>query len=73
MAPRELRAALPDRWYLPVIADLARNCAREIKECDPSIWPDLDKEADRLLTEGWNGETSGGPARFLPNISGYTA
>lgn len=63
---------LPDRWYLPMIADLARNLAREIKEVDPSILPDLDQEATRLVAQGWDNETSGGTARFIPNISGYT-
>jgi hypothetical protein len=63
---------LPDRWYLPVIADLARNIFPEIKEAkaDPNM---LAAEAERLMTLAWQGENPGGTAKFIPNIRGYTA
>lgn len=64
---------LPDRWLLPLIADLARNLARELKEVPPEVLPDLDQEATRLLKDAWDAESSGGDSRFIPNIAGYTA
>lgn len=62
---------IPNRWYLPIIADLARNLAAEIKEVDPSLIPSLEGVATRLLAEAWNGESDGANAKLLPNLSVY--
>lgn len=62
---------LPDRWLLPTIADLARNCAMGLKEVDRGLIPDLAADADRLLTAAWNGESDGSVARLLPNLACY--
>lgn len=64
---------IPDRWYLAIIADLARNLAAEIKEVDRSIVPALEDKAESLLAAAWNGESDGSNARLLPNLRAYTA
>lgn len=64
---------IPQRWYLPIVADLARNLAMEIKEVDPQLVPTLEASADRLLNAAWNGESDGATARLLPNIGVYNA
>lgn len=62
---------LPNRWYLPIVAELARHLAAEIKEVDAGLAPVLGAEADRLLAMAWDGETDSAPATLLPNIRVY--
>lgn len=63
---------LPDRWYLPIIADLAREVGAEAKEVPPDLVAVLDARADLLLTEAWNGESNGAPVHMIPNYGIYT-
>lgn len=64
---------IPDRWNLPVIADLAREVAAECKEVPADLTVVLDARADALILEAWNAESDGAPVKFLPDIGCYTA
>lgn len=63
---------VPDRWYLAVVSNLAAALGREIKEVKVELLPDLDKEANKWLTDAWTGETDGADSYLRPNISPYT-
>jgi hypothetical protein len=64
---------IPDRWFLPVIADLSREVGAEAKEVPPELVAVLDARAEALLLEAWNGESNSAPVSLLPNIGVYTA
>ena len=63
---------VPDRWYLAIVCELARQLSREIKEVDLTKLPTIDTDADRYLADAWNGETDESDAFLRPNISPYT-
>lgn len=63
---------VPDRWYLAIVCELARQLSREIKEVDPAIIPTVDADADRYLQDAWTGETDESEAYLRPNIAPYT-
>jgi hypothetical protein len=63
---------VPDRWYLAIVCELARQLSREIKEVDPGVIPIVDADADRYLSDAWTGETDSSEAYLRPNISPYT-
>jgi hypothetical protein len=62
---------LPNRWYLPIVADLARNIAAELRDIDMSLLPVLEAKANELLAAAWDGEEDGAPVRLLPNLRVY--
>jgi len=63
---------VPDRWYLAIVCNLARELGREIKEVDESLMQRLDLDADKYLADAWGGETDESEAYLRPNISPYT-
>lgn len=63
---------VPDRWYLAIICELARQLSREIKEVDLSQLPYIDTDADKYLQDAWTGETDESEAYLRPNIAPYT-
>ncbi len=63
---------VPDRWYLAIICELARQLSREIKEVDVSQLPFIDTDAEKYLKDAWDGETDESEAYLRPNISPYT-
>lgn len=63
---------VPQRWYLAIICELARQLGYEIKEVSPDVLPGLTAEATNQLRIAWDGETDSAPTRFSVNISPYT-
>lgn len=64
---------IPQRWYLPIVCELARQMARELPQLvDPSLISDLDMEAARQMAMAWDGETDSSKSYLRPNISCYT-
>lgn len=63
---------VPDRWYLAIVCELARQLSREIKEVDPNLIPIIDADADKYLADAWTGETDESEAYLRPNIAPYT-
>ena len=63
---------VPDRWYLAIVCELARQLSREIKEVDEAIIPRIDADADRYLHDAWTGEDDASETYLRPNISPYT-
>jgi hypothetical protein len=63
---------IPQGWYLAIVCELARHCGREIKEVDPQLLPDLDKEAANEMAKAWDGQTDSAPSFLRPDISCYT-
>jgi hypothetical protein len=63
---------VPDRWYLAIICELARQLSREIKEVDISKLPFIDIDAEKYLKDAWDGETDESEAYLRPNIAPYT-
>ncbi len=63
---------VPDRWYLAIVCELARQLSREIKEVDISQLPYIDTDADKYLQDAWTGETDESEAYLRPNIAPYT-
>lgn len=64
--------ALPPRWLLPVITELARQLAYTIPEVQPGIAEELAPEAERLIAAAWKSEDDGSPVRITPMIRSYT-
>jgi hypothetical protein len=63
---------VPDRWYLAIICELARQLSREIKEVDVTKLPFIDTDAEKYLKDAWDGETDESEAYLRPNIAPYT-
>lgn len=61
----------PQRWYLPIICELAKELSMEIPEsqADPVT---LSAYADKMMTEAWDSETDQGPIMLRAKISPYT-
>jgi len=63
---------VPDRWYLAIVCQLAKQLSREIKEVDEALIPRIDLDAKTYLDDAWAGETDESEAYLRPNISPYT-
>jgi len=63
---------VPDRWYLAIVCNLAAQLGREIQEVQEIIIPRLDLDAEKYLTNAWDGETDSSEAYLRPNIAPYT-
>ena len=63
---------VPDRWYLAIVCELARQLSREVKEVDLSQLPNIDIDADKYLADAWTGEGDMSESYLRPNISYYT-
>lgn len=64
--------AIPQRWFLPVITELARQLAYTIPEVEAGVAEELGPEAQRLINEAWGGESDGSPIYLRPQIRSYT-
>jgi hypothetical protein len=63
---------VPQRWYLAIICELARQLAYEIKEVDVELIPGLSQEASNQLKIAWDSESDSSPTYLRVNISPYT-
>lgn len=63
---------IPQRWYLAIIAELARNLALSVPEVKPEKIAETDAVAAREMNDAWASETDGSNMQILPNISPYT-
>lgn len=63
---------IPQRWYMAVVTELARQCAREIEEVDMKIIPMLDSDAALALRSAQEEERDNSPTFIAPNIAMYT-
>lgn len=63
---------VPQRWFLAIICELARQLAYEIKEVDVELIPQLSSEAKTQLDIAWNSESDSAPVKIRVNISPYT-
>ena len=64
---------IPQRWYLAIINELAKELSLSIPEVDRQIIPQVQAEAASRMSEAWSGETDSSPTYILPNIRPYTA
>jgi len=64
--------AIPQRWFLAVITELARQLAYTIPEVEAGVAEELGPEAARLINEAWGGESDGSPTYLRPMIRNYT-
>lgn len=63
---------VPDRWYLAIVCQLAKQLGREIKEVREELLPRIDADAQFYLDDAWTGEGDGSDTYLRPNISPYT-
>lgn len=63
---------VPQRWYLAIICELARQLAYSIPEVKAEVMPDISREAENQLSIAWNGESDGSPTNLRIGISCYT-
>lgn len=63
--------AIPQRWFLAIIADLSRLLNAEIPKAqgDPNM---LAIEAERLIAQAWASETDSSPTYLRPRLWSYT-
>lgn len=64
--------AVPQRWYLALIARLKGDIATTDEEVDPALVGTLDSIAEREWNRAWDGETDGSNVQLAPGIGGYT-
>jgi hypothetical protein len=63
---------VPQRWYLAIICELARQLAYSIPEVKAEVMPDVSREADKQLDMAWNGESDGSRVNLRVGIGCYT-
>lgn len=63
---------VPDRWYMAIESNLAKQLARKIKEVKIELIPQIDIDARDALNDAWTGEGDGSDTFLRPNISPYT-
>jgi len=63
---------IPQRWYLAIICELAKELAAEIPEVKPEVMVEVAGMANARMNEAWSSESDGSPMQILPNISPYT-
>lgn len=63
---------IPDRWYMAIEAQLAKQLSRKIKEVNVALIPQIDIDAKEALDDAWTGEGDGSDTFLRPNISPYT-
>ena len=64
---------IPQRWYEPIVSELAARVGMEVQEVDVTLIPNLRMAADRAMTTAWNGESDNSPVYLRLNIRPYTA
>jgi hypothetical protein len=63
---------VPQRWYLAIICELARQLAYAIPEVKAEVMPSLEVEANSQLKTAWDSESDGSSVQLRINISPYT-
>jgi hypothetical protein len=63
---------VPQRWFLAIVTELAKNLAMEIPEVRPDVLAFIGPEAERQLARAWASETDGAPTWLQPRIWNYT-
>lgn len=63
---------VPQRWYRPIMLQLASDLASEIPEVGPNAKAEIEMDRLPALREAWDSETDSAPSYILPNISCYT-
>lgn len=63
---------VPQRWYLAIIALLAKELALEMPGVDPMAFDRCSAEADKRLAEAWSSETDSSRTTFRFNLSRYS-
>ena len=63
---------IPQRWFLPIVCELARQLAYEIPEVAPGTADTLALEAQQQLNVAWGSETDGSPTYLRPRLWSYT-
>lgn len=63
---------VPDRWYMAIESNLAKQLSRKIKEVKIELIPQIDIDAKEALNDAWTGEGDGSDTFLRPNISPYT-
>lgn len=63
---------VPQRWYLAIICELARQLGYSIPEVKAEVMPSLDSEAAKQLDIAWNGESDGSNIQLRVGIGCYT-
>lgn len=62
---------VPQRWYLPIICELANHLMSEIPEAEADPVR-VANESMIQMKKAWDSETDGGPIMIRANISAYT-
>jgi hypothetical protein len=62
---------VPQRWYLPIICELADHLMSEIPEAQADPMK-VSMIAAKQMQAAWDGESDGGPMRIVPQIRAYT-
>jgi hypothetical protein len=63
---------VPQRWYLAIICELARQLGYSIPEVKAEVMPGLDAEATKQLKIAWDGESDGSNVQLRVGIGCYT-
>lgn len=63
---------VPQRWYLAIICELARQLAYSIPEVQAEVIPGLVSEAENQLRTAWNSESDGSNVQLRVGIGCYT-
>lgn len=67
---------VPQRWYMPIMTQAAKELMLTIPEVRAKMKPDeraeLIQEATSRMAEAWASETDGAPTMIRPNIARYT-
>jgi hypothetical protein len=63
---------VPQRWYLAIICELARQLAYSIPEVKAEVMPGLTAEAAQQLKTAWDGEGDSSPVNLRVGIGCYT-
>ena len=63
---------VPQRWYLAIIALLAKELALEMPGVDPVAYDRCSMEAERRLAEAWSSETDSSRMSIRFNLSRYS-
>ena len=63
---------VPQRWYLAIVLELAKNLVTEIKEADINRAPVIFQQSSEETRKAWGSESDGSVVRLLPRISPYT-
>lgn len=63
---------VPQRWYLAIICELARQLAYSIPEVKAEVMPGLTSEAAQQLATAWNAEGDGSNVQLRVGIGCYT-